>query len=94
MQEGTLIKTDGTETKVVAKNGVEFDLAELQEYVGGFIQFLPLPDGRKMCVNENGKIDGLPRNIKAQEVWTLAYPPEKFSIEEYDQLIVGDVVLI
>lgn len=57
-----LIKTDGTETEVLPKNGTTFQLAELQELVGGHIEVVNLPDGRLMMIDEDGKLKGLARN--------------------------------
>ena len=92
MITGTLIKSDGTKEKIKAKNGKEFDLTELQNYVGGFIQFVELPDKRTVCLNENGLLEGLPKNEEAQKVWDKAWPKEEYFNSE--QLIVGDVLII
>ena len=57
-----LIKTDGTREEVVPKNGKYFELKEMQELVGGWIQFLQLNDDKLLVINEEGKLEGLPFN--------------------------------
>lgn len=80
----TLIQTDGEQTIITPKHGDVFSLSELQEYVGGYIEFLSLPDGRAMVVNEEGMLKGLPRNDTAT---VLAYTTQTMGG------IVGDVVV-
>jgi hypothetical protein len=55
-------------------------LERLNDVVGGTIDGVRLPDGRRMFVNDEGLILGLPLNKKAS---TLARQP-----------IVGDVVVL
>jgi hypothetical protein len=88
-----LIRTDGSEEKVFPVGGAPFQLAKLQELVGGYIEMPELPDGRTMIVNETGKLDGLPKNEKATAIWQKAFPIEKYP-NNNDQLVVGDVLLI
>lgn len=77
---------------VYPANKKAFSLQELQGYVGGIIQIVPLPKGREMVSHEEGKLIGLPKNEQATLFWK-----ETFSLEEYphnnDQLIVGDVLI-
>ena len=68
----TIIHFDGREEEVQPRNGTDFKLAELKPIVGegadpgdDHIEIYPLPDGRIMVLNEEGKIIGLPRNEKA-----------------------------
>lgn len=49
-------------TNVAPANGVRFTLEELQRYVGGYIEALPMRDGTIMWLNEEGKLNGLPYN--------------------------------
>jgi len=76
-----LIKEDGTETKVKPANGKTFSLRELQLFVGGYIEQIIIPDGRKMIVNEEGKIKGYNLNTKASTLST-----------NFD--IFGDVIIV
>lgn len=74
-----IIKTTGEIIETEPSNGTDFSLTELQAVVGGFIEVVHLPDGRLMVVNEEGKLNGLPINPKASEL--------------YPDIIVGDVLV-
>lgn len=50
------------------KNGSTFELEELQEVVGGYIEIIRLNDGRIIIVNEEGLLQGLPVNIEATNI--------------------------
>ena len=74
-----IIFTNGTEKKVMPKNGTDFSLEELQGFVKGYIEIVYLPNDKFLVVNEEGKLMGLPINDYATEI--------------ANQLIVGDVLL-
>lgn len=74
-----IIKTTGEIIETEPSNGTDFSLTELQAVVGGFIEVVHLPDGRLMVVNDEGKLNGLPVNPKASEL--------------YPDIIVGDVLV-
>lgn len=74
-----IIKTTGEIIETDPSNGTDFSLTELQAVVGGFIEVVHLPDGRLMVVNDEGKLNGLPVNPKASEL--------------YPDIIVGDVLV-
>ncbi len=60
----TLIKPDGATSQVAPASGESFTLEELQAFVGGYIQIIPV--GSLLYVlNEEGKLDGLPANQAA-----------------------------
>ena len=50
------------------KNGSTFELEELQEIVGGYIEIIRLNDGRIIIVNEEGLNLNLPVNIEATNI--------------------------
>ena len=50
------------------KNGSTFELEELQEVVGGYIEIIRLNDGRVIIVNEEGLNLNLPVNIEATNI--------------------------
>ena len=54
--------------EVNPKNGTDFELSELQEYVEGYIEIVSLKDNRVMVVNENGHLEEKPFNAKATEI--------------------------
>lgn len=49
-----LIKMNGEITLIEPKNGTDFSLEELQDFVGGYIETIPLAGDRLMIVNEEG----------------------------------------
>ena len=75
-----IIKADGTKIDVTPKNGTDFQLSELQEVVGGYIEIVETIDKQIMVVNEEGKLIGLPFNEEATR------------LVRYD-VIVGDVLV-
>jgi hypothetical protein len=75
----TLIRADGTERDVEG----HINLESLQFLVGGHFQHLPLPDGRVMLMDEDGKAKGKPINRKAS---LLFFP-------SFDT-VVGDVLIL
>jgi hypothetical protein len=65
-----LLKQDGTSEFVKPKDGSEkFTLAELQGYVGGFIEPIELKEGVELVVNEEGKYNGSLPNAQATLIW-------------------------
>lgn len=67
----TWIKVEGglvISTTVTPANGRSFTLKEMQRYVGGYIEPLPLRDGRILWLNEEGKLDELPYNPVADQI--------------------------
>lgn len=79
-----LIKVDGTRKEVQPRNGTDFSLEELQDFVDGYIEHVSLPrpfkGNTEMWLNEEGKLIGLPRN----EFATILYGCD---------VIVGDVLI-
>lgn len=74
-----IIKTTGEVIEVKPAKGKTFSLKELQDIVGGFIEIVHLPNMKLMVVNEEGKLNGLPVNHKASDL--------------YPDIIVGDVLV-
>lgn len=68
------------------KNGKTFELSELQEIVGGYIEIVNLRDGRMMVLNEEGKMYGLAINNNATKIFNKGFS------YAYD-VIVGDVLV-
>ena len=76
----TIIKADGRKIETQPKNGRDFKLEELKKIVGGYIEIVTLSDNKIMVINEEGKVNGLPINIIATQLFG------------YD-IIVGDVLV-
>lgn len=82
--EALLIKATGDVQVVDPENGTDFTLEELQGFVGGNIEIVRVPDDsdRIIILNEEGKLDGLPINMKATDLYQNPY-----------DVIVGDVLV-
>jgi hypothetical protein len=63
-----LYRALGTQETVAPKNKKLFSLKELQAFVGGYIEIVFLTDSQIMVVNEEGKLDELPINVRATEI--------------------------
>lgn len=80
----TLLRSDGTAEELRPPNGVNWQLAELQTLVGGYIEVTATVDGKYLVLDEEGKLKHKPLNRAA----TLIY---KYG--RHDP-IVGDAVVI
>lgn len=68
------ITSDGVETPVSPKNGTDFSLEELQGFVGGPIEIVPVPGTNDIIVlHEEGKLEGQPMNEKATRLYANPY---------------------
>ena len=74
------------------KNKKSFSYEELRIFVEGMVEIVPLPSGKSIIVNEEGKCIGLPKNEKATEYWKEEYPIEKYP-DNNDELIVGNALV-
>ena len=66
-----VIKSSGEEIDVRPKNGEFFELEEMQKFVGGWVEILPISGNRYMVVNEEGRLLELPLNQKATDIFRL-----------------------
>jgi len=64
---GTHITSSG-EVKEMIFSKKMVTLKEMQECVGGYIEFVWLKDNKILVVNEDGKIQGLPDNPIATQI--------------------------
>lgn len=83
--EALIFKTTGEMVDVQYKDPIK--LEQMQEAVGGFIEPIYIPGGKVMLVNEDGKWQGLEPNLNA-----TAYL--KFSMDYFNDVIVGDALLL
>jgi hypothetical protein len=72
--------------EVLPANGKDFTLEELQALVGGWIEYLYLPDGRILVINEEGKMMAMKYNCSASIYGVQAGIA-------HDDFVVGDAVL-
>ena len=84
-----LIPADSTKpiTVVNPKDGKKFTLEELQGFVGGYIERIPVKGGF-MYLNEEGKLKDLPRNERATQ---LALDSQGIFPDDY---ICGDALVV
>ena len=80
-----IYKTNGEVLDIEPKNGKDFSLEELQAVVGGYIEIAEMKGGEFMVINEEGKLEGLPFNEKATELYQKKVYQGDF--------IVGDVLV-
>ena len=81
-----IIFSNGVVIEISPKNGTDFQLDELQKFVGGYIEVVPLDrTGEIMVLNEEGKLIGLPPNMNA-----TAYLAQNSRFADF---IVGDVLV-
>lgn len=66
-------------------NDDKLTLEYMQKVVGGYIEIVPLQDGRLLVCNEEGKIQGLPENKHATMIWEESYGKT--------DIIMGNVII-
>lgn len=94
----TIYRPDGSSQDVRPANGRCFDLGELQRIVGegtptgrGYIEIVPCKDKQHILVlNEEGKLLGLPINVKASE---LAALPTQADLDRL-RAALGDTLIV
>lgn len=82
-----IFNTDGTTREIEPKNGTDFQLEEMREVVGGYIELVDLRDGRLLVINEEGKLYNMDVNLAATSIAHAAR-----AIADWD-IIVGNVLL-
>lgn len=80
-----IYRADGTTSVIEPKNGNDFELQELHDIVGGYIEIVQLNERQIMVVNEEGKLHGLEYNHCATELMRDNIMTNDF--------IVGDVLV-
>ena len=88
----TIIRADGNE-ECLGELSQYPNLKFLQDVVGGYIDLVTFPNGDKMYVNDEGKLNGLPTNHKASAIFQKLYPVTEYPMNN-DGWIVGDVLYI
>lgn len=90
MKENFIVKSDGSKHIIIPKNGRKFELEELQELVGGYIEVIKLNNKHNQCmiVNEMGKLYNLEHNAEAS---AIAHSEKAIFDSDF---IVGNAVII
>jgi hypothetical protein len=75
--KATLYCVDFKIREITPANGLYFTLEEMQKYVGGLIEIIPLDreglEDKLIVVNEEGKLTGLAPNLPATLIWIMYY---------------------
>lgn len=80
----TMYRADGAVEALQPPNGVNWELAELQTLVGGYIEVVVTHDGKYLVIDEEGKLKQKPVNAEATKLYRYgAHDP-----------IVGDAIVI
>ncbi len=89
----TILYADGRQQETSPRDGLAFQIDDLQMIVNGFIEIVPTRDGRILVINEEGKIEGLPRNEQATALVNFSSPAELAEMQEQYPffVIVGDI---
>jgi hypothetical protein len=90
-QIGIWVRVGHPHDIVAPKEGNKFLLSELQEYVGGYVQWVEDVFGNEMCLNEEGLLRNLPVNDQATKLINPKYWVEPRGVRG-DVLIVVEAV--
>ncbi len=81
------------ELKIIENVKDEPDLKAAQDFVGGYVEGIPFPNGDYLIINEEGKLIGLPINEQATKLWKETFDNDNFIIGRND-FVVGPAILI
>ena len=89
----TDINTKASEFKIIEDSKDEPDLKTAQEFVGGYVEGISLPNGDYLLVNEEGKLKDLPLNPEATALWKATFDNDQY-ITGRNDFVVGPAILI
>ena len=81
------------ELKIIEDTKQEPDLKAAQEFVGGYVEGIAMPNGDYLIINEEGKLIGLPVNEQATKLWKETFDNDNY-ITGRDDFVVGNAILI
>lgn len=81
-----VLSPNGQSSVVSPDNGNDFSLEQAQSIVGGYVEVIPLKNGKIMILNEEGKLKDLTLNRQATDLAHESYLPA-------DDYIVGHVIV-
>ena len=81
------------ELKIITDSKDEPTLESAQEFVGGYVEGVPFPNGDYLIVNEEGKLKGLDVNEKATKLWRDTFDNDNYITGRKD-FVVGHAILI
>ena len=87
------LSIDANEFVVIDDVKNEPTLKAAQDFVGGYVEGIPFPNGDYLIVNEEGKLKGLPLNPEATALWKATFDNDNF-ITGRNDFVVGPAILI
>ena len=81
------------ELKIIENVKDEPDLKAAQDFVGGYVEGIPFPNGDYLIINEEGKLIGLPINEQDTKLWKETFDNDNF-ITGRNDFVVGPAILI
>ena len=87
------LNTKAAEFKIITDSKDEPTLESAQQFVGGYVEGIPFPNGDYLIVNEEGKLMGLPLNPEATTLWRATFDNDNFITGRKD-FVVGPAILI
>ena len=81
------------ELKIIEDAKQEPTLKAAQEFVGGYVEGIAMPNGDYLIINEEGKLIGLPINEQATKLWKETFDNDNY-ITGRDDFVVGNAILI
>ena len=87
------VNTDKNEFKIIKRSKDEPTLEQAQKFVGGMVQGITFPNGDYLIINEEGKLQNLPLNVDATNLWRSTFTNDKY-MTGYDDFVVGPAILI
>ena len=92
-KERNTLSTDANEFVIIDDVKNEPTLKAAQDFVGGYVEGITLPNGDYLLVNEEGKLKDLPLNPEATALWKATFDNDQY-ITGRNDFVVGPAILI
>ena len=92
IQDMTDIKNTA-KLQIIEDSKHEPNLKAAQQFVGGYVEGIPFPNGDYLIVNEEGKLKNLPLNEEATKLWKATFDNDNY-ITGRNDFVVGPAILI
>ena len=93
MTERNTLSIDANEFVIIDDVKNEPTLKAAQDFVGGYVEGITLPNGDYLLVNEEGKLKDLPLNPEATALWKATFDNDNY-ITGRNDFVVGPAILI
>ena len=92
-KERNTLSIDANEFVIIDDVKNEPTLKAAQDFVGGYVEGITLPNGDYLLVNEEGKLKDLPLNPEATALWKATFDNDQY-ITGRNDFVVGPAILI